>query len=672
MKRASSWLSRTVVFTTLAVGAAGCLRTSVLVQKFNEGAIETGGGDPQRDPKTLPGETAQRRIEQELIDGYFGQQQQGEAVPRVVGWFQRDSHATGWFSANVRRWLCGHGKKAHVDCDAPQAPVAEDNQAQTAQRDLSQRVEELAPFPPEAAAPVCVGDTRQPAPLAAFVDHVRYRVAVSRAVEAAAALVDEGQISLAQIDTAARSAFANSATYLARRKWRRGFEQHTAGLVVKGGASTGIFSAGAVWVALNVAHQCQRDGECSAWLAQHHVRPQFELMSGTSTGAMVVTAADVFYAAGCDEERQDRLELFEKWFVCSPARNLYCTVDGSVSDLLMGDQLSLLEFDGLRKLLLDAVSPATIDNGSEVLLNAVDLRTGRLQTFSDQEGLKTPAEVASAALASAALPLIVAPEDGLPGSPKSKGKFAYLDGGVRSELPIAAAVRRGAERLLIVSSGPSVMGEAAERKNGLDIAVRYIDVSTGGVLESEIDWAPRLAQGRRLAEFTECQAELKDSETTCPAGSCDSQKLCSGDWDKVCHAAHAAAPPADSPSVLEATRNAEDLLAPLWQATSIYRDDRRVPGLTGYLFRRADQRKLFLAGAEEARQRCFEIAKVLGLSFDDEERSLNQKLVGWCTPTLKPLDTLCGGEEADEGLRSCSEPLPPLSAPTKVCPGGRR
>jgi len=52
---------------------AGCFRTEVLVQKFNDGVVETGTGDPKHSYESLRKETAYRRIYPELIDGYFGE-----------------------------------------------------------------------------------------------------------------------------------------------------------------------------------------------------------------------------------------------------------------------------------------------------------------------------------------------------------------------------------------------------------------------------------------------------------------------------------------------------------------------------------------------------------------------------------------------------------------------
>jgi predicted acylesterase/phospholipase RssA len=659
-------------------GATGCLRTSVLVQKFNEGAIDTGNGDPAHDPAALRQETASRRIEQELIDGYFGQSGEHE---RAVRWLARgarliDASGRQWFSASVRRWLCSHGKTAKVNCAERGATksheAAGSEGSETAQAALTDRIVHVAPLPADAQSAVCRGGQRQDRAVEAFVDTIRYRLALRRAVEAGAALVDEGQIPLAELDGAAAAAFRQASTYLANRKWKRRLSQPTPGLVVKGGASTGIFSAGAVWVALNIDHQCSLDPDCRAL----QVSPRFSLMSGTSTGAMIATAADIYYASGCEAQLRDRLRLFEQWFVCSPAAGLYCTVKGHVLNLLAGQQISLLEFDGLRSILSAGLDPSTLANHSELLLNVVDFRTGRLYELSDQDQLHTPDEVGSAAIASAALPVIVRPEKHFRSVEHARGDYAYLDGGIRSELPLAAPIRRGAERLLIVSSAPSVMGEASQRDNGFDVLLRYIDVSTGGVLESEIDWAPRLAESRRLSEFTQCRLTYeRSSAKLCPEGGCDPVALCSGRWSQVCstkgesdaaRGPDEAAPkqPASTDSLALAA-NAHDLLAPLWRTTAIYRDERRVPGLPGYLFRRADQRKLFLAGAEEARQRCFEIAGLLGLPATDP--AWRQKLVRWCSPTLEPLDQLCLTPPS-ETLRSCSEPPPPPPAPTAKCP----
>jgi hypothetical protein len=233
--------------------------------------------------------------------------------------------------------------------------------------------------------------------------------------------------------------------------------------------------------------------------------------------------------------------------------------------------------------------------------------------------------------------------------------------------------------LLVVSSSPSVIGETGELENALDVLVRFIDVTVGGVLESEIEWAPRLAESRRLAEYTECIFEYEQHRAElCPADNCDPVAVCSGDFAKVCRPADDAASDDEQDaasgdkkevverSTFELTRDASELVAPIFQMTSIYRDEFLVPGLPGYVFRSTDQRKLFLAGAEEARLRCFEIARLLGI--DNPSPSLKKKLLKWCTPSLEPLATLCADYPASEALRPCDEPLPDIEWEDASCP----
>jgi predicted acylesterase/phospholipase RssA len=656
------------VSTHLRLAAAvlllsACLRTSVLVEKFNSGVIETSGGDPKHPPAELRREIVLRRLKQELIDGYFGQSQRD---PRVAGWLEREgagSHSA-WFYERVAEWLCSRGKTAHVSCPTqPTAAAPELALEVPAQPKLSAELARRVPLPAEGAGALCQGNELATAAVESFADTIRYRLALGRAVEGAAALVDEGRVSKDDVVAGAKLAFDQAAAYLRSRQWRRQLQHPTVGLVVKGGATTGIFSAGAVWVALNIDRACALDPTCRAL----RVSPRFEIMSGTSTGSLVATAVDIYNVSSCDAQRAERLRLFESWFVCSTSKDLFCTTTGTFGELLTGDQFSLLEFDGIQQLLLASVKPETLGNQSELLLNTVDFRTGRLDAFSDQDPaqLTQPAEVVSAAMASAALPVIVKPEPHLPGEPRIPGNFTYLDGGIRSELPMAAAVRRGAERLLIVSSSPSVVGESAGQKNGLDVAVRFIDVAVGGVLESEIDWAPRMAEGRRLSEFIECSTEYATHvESLCPDRKCDPVALCRGEWSKVC-----TSEPQASVASLAALRDASQLLAPIWRTTSIYRDESRVPGLPGYLLQRSEQRKLFLAGAEEARARCFELAELLGLPRAvDGDPSWHRKLLSWCSEAPTPIESLCKVPETQEP-RLCGSPLPPRpDALTATCP----
>jgi hypothetical protein len=143
------------------------------------------------------------------------------------------------------------------------------------------------------------------------------------------------------------------------------------------------------------------------------------------------------------------------------------------------------------------------------------------------------------------------------------------------------------------------------------------------------------------------------------------EALCSGNWQNVC-----TAPPQPSAAGVSALRNVSDLISPVWRTTSIYRDEERVPGLPGYLLQRSEQRKLFLAGAEEARLRCFEIAELLGLPTTEIAPHWREKLLSWCSPTPTALDTLCKEPET-QAPRICGDALEPLgNVLTATCSEG--
>ena len=336
--------------------------------------------------------------------------------------------------------------------------------------------------------------------------------------------------------------------------------------------------------------------------------------------------------------------------------DLYCVRNHSVVDLVRGEGAreqdvrdSMLDFVGLAQKIEGAYRCDEMNNRTELVLNAVDFRTGRLYGLSDQDRatLRTPWDATMAIVSSAALPFIVRPVYHLPVDPIDagpdagrEGNFAYLDGGIRSELPVLALVRRGVERVLVVSSGSSVTGETAPIANGANMAVRYINVSIGGVTESEIEHARTRAEAVRLAEHEACM-EWMDAHRSLCSGACDRNAVCSGDFARAC--AYKSRPSGDADP---RPRNAE-IVDASWMMTTVWRDERRVPGLPGYSFEPAEQRRLMLAGAEAARQKCLVLARTLGIepaSIDADPNKARATLFDWCTPTLPTTDVACKGE----------------------------
>lgn len=106
-------------------------------------------------------------------------------------------------------------------------------------------------------------------------------------------------------------------------------------------------------------------------------------------------------------------------------------------------------------------------------------------------------------------------------------------------------------------------------------------------------------------------------------------------------------------------------IASLWGTRSFFRNEIEVQGLHAYDFDSTSERRLFLAGAEAARVRCAEIARLLDFPID---KISAKTLTKWCTPDLQAAGPLCSslGLTSSQGLRKCSTP-PPMPARVAGC-----
>lgn len=668
-----------VIGVLLAVlPAAKCvLGTEIVSDAFNEGAIDTSGGDPFRDPKNVQRDIVAARIHAELIDAYFHMGPGRDLDLDASAWMLNVSKDILGFYNLVIEVACEQKIRIGEPCPPKragwQASQVRDQVAQQARQHVIEETGEWATRPREN---VCSakGQRNQKA-LAHFLDYLRFTVAVERAVYETADLLAEGLVAKEAVLAGAELAFVRASDYLKLRKWRRDLDHRTTGLVVKGGAATGTYSAGVVWVALNVIHRYIEDSGCDK--APKKNCPRFDLVSGTSTGAFVAAAADRFASAKCAAERRAMIRTIAEWFTCFALNDMYCAHKRPLTHLVSRKEplQGVLEFDGLRNILAHELSRAEIQNPSELVLNTVDFRSGRLFALSDQHPreLWQPSDVVDGVLASAVLPLIVEPIRKLPVSPTEGEDAVYLDGGIRSELPVLPLVRRGAERVLIASSGASVLGETSRLAHGVSIAQRYLDISTGGVTEGELAHAKRHVESVRLGEAIQCREMLRrsrpkgqealDFSSVCPReGDCQRSALCAGQYESgaLCDEAKAEA-------AAEEEQMSPQLVAPrlqirrLWQLLGVFRDERTVEAVHGYDFNEKDQRRLFLAGAEAARRRCRELGDLLGIDTSTEE--MRAKLVRWCTPRLDPKTCACYAgardKDAPTGIRVCGDEPPP-------------
>lgn len=682
-----------VLSGTLAGGLAiaGCydlgLKTDVLVTAFNNGALDTGNGDPFVSPRDAATQLVVDRVTQELGDAYF---EQGGASSAVATWMTGVANDIQRFEALVVALdclndlhigsMCPYGADDAGTVDAASAPGA--GSPRDARRlEMRSKVQSFARQhstatarrKAAAAASVCTGESLNVPVAEEFLDSVRFGAAVMRAAHAAAGLLAQGLVQERDVRDGAMRAFLDSARYIEDRGWHRSFDRKTLALVTSGGAATGVFTAGAVWAVLNLVNECMNDPSCVP--AGTDLR--FELASGTSTGAVVNTTVDAFNTPTTHAGRADELRKMTQYFTCSGVGALYCTRSAPLVSLLQegpGAQDSLLEFRGLVEQLRGATQCSQIrgtQNMSELILNTVDFRSGRLLSLSDQEefSIRSKEDLVQATIASAALPVIVRPVYTLPSSPDPARKQGYLDGGIRSEVPIMAVVRRGAERVLVIGSDSSVASSSNLPPNGLQMAARYIDVTLDGLVETELSESQAYAQALRLAEMDACGEEIESesSKGLCPADRRGCAKaLCMADWQHVCSPDHPAVPASPSPGAPAPAKPSLDVqMEPFWQMESIFRDPRVEP-LHGYAFDTAQSRRLFVAGAEAIRTSCVSVAKLIGIPVPSNPADpLRSKLAAWCAPSL-PADACSGFTPPGADAGACVVP-PPMDNATADC-----
>lgn len=647
-----------VAVAALSASQTSC-STTTLVNKFNSGFLDSNG-DPCHDPEQRSQEMVRELVTHELMDGFFTQ---GTSTGPVALWALKASTEpeafVGYVIANAKAlgnelpWSPVPPRPEFEAFTAPSSP-ARDRVAALGRHWRG------APLEPPGAA-ICDADGKLLPAAAELSDALRFNAALERAAADVTAIAIEGLVNEAAVRDGAREAFAEASQYLARRTWQRRFDRHTNGLVVKGGASTGLYSAGVVWAALNLITNCMADDGpdgCHAAAPD----PRFALVSGTSTGAMISVATELFNVAKTDAQRRAALDRLAGWFTCVGDNDLYCVQQNDALAML-GTQRGLLQFDGLQKLLDTNVTVDVFNNQSELVLNTVNFRTGTLLDLSDLDELKTPNDVVQAALASAVLPFIGEPVPHLPVDYNPQYQQTYLDGGIRSELPILPLVRRGAERVLVVSSDTSVTSESNQLSNGLDIATRFIDVAIGGVTESEVQHAERHVESVRLAEIDACKAS-PDVARGCLGSKSPSDcvtAFCQGDWAAVC----GTEPPPEKKPMKSTFDLTDQRIASLWGTRSFFRNEIEVQGLHAYDFDSTSERRLFLAGAEAARVRCAEIARLLDFPID---KIGAKALTKWCTPDLRAAGPLCSslGLTSRQGLRNCTTP-PPTPARVAGC-----
>jgi predicted acylesterase/phospholipase RssA len=649
---------RALAVSIALVAISGCiLKTDLVSSAFNGGALDSSG-DPFRVPSDLAASRVERIVEQEMSDGYFLQGPGGD----VGKWMSQTAEDCADFvtivsTINVSGDVAtkaSRAKDARSRSDALVAKVIKEHPPICNEKESKSTLDHRA--------------------LELFLDEMRFKEAMWRAANRVASLALEGIVSDKAIQDGAHEAFSRAGAYIGQRHWKRRENLKAPALAVEGGAASGIFAAGAVWVVLHLI-----DGWMTACPAGSDCDVRFRLVSGTSTGAMIAVAVDRFNSMQTHEERDKEINNVAKWFTCYSFSDLMCVQSMGMQHLLgMGSPRirGALQFDGIQKVLTSCVKPWMLDNVSELILNTTELRTGRIFALSDQNEMRSPSTVVHAALASGLLPIIGEPDkevwDGLRFDPKYDASRpyqtepAYLDGGLRSELPVLPLVRRGAERVLTVASGASIVAENKRLETVTDIAARYINVNTGAVMETELEYSRRVAESARQCEIESCMEALDgDGSRLCDPdvhdGACNRWNVCHGNYAEACTPL--------TQQMLDALRKEHDQqtlaqrLEPFWKMESIFVDRTNVDDLSGYDFRPSELRRLFRAGAEAARVRCLDIARLLGILPEHEQPTQKQlaQVNQWCAARMADDKTTCAdatGQNKDFVMRACGTKLP--------------
>ena len=281
LKRVGSGAS---LFALVIATSAACLSTDI-VRGYNTGTHGTIG-----DPSLTPKDSAARMIARMIVDEMSGAYFEGGAA--LAPWFEAAGRGfPAYVAASVEPVEAGVEartyKIAHFSAAGTHGRF---DDVQKMVRSKSQH--EGAPW---ALGAVSQATSCQSGAVSgggkAAADSIRFEVSLSRAVQRAKAWYGEGLIDDASLAAGALAGFDQVTRYMNNRRFHRDANRPNVGIVLAGGASNGMFTAGAVWALLNMIDGClSSPSTCK-------IDPRFRLISGTSAGSMVAVVVDMFNAA---------------------------------------------------------------------------------------------------------------------------------------------------------------------------------------------------------------------------------------------------------------------------------------------------------------------------------------------------------------------------------------
>ncbi|NOK38804.1 patatin-like phospholipase family protein [Corallococcus exercitus] len=429
---------------------------------------------------------------------------------------------------------------------------------------------------------------------------------------------------------------ASAAAYVRARSWRRDLLRPSNAVVLSGGGANGAFSAGAIWRLLGILEQC-RGKPAPEGCGDARI----DLAAGTSTGALISTLVDLFHTPG--QEANARKQLLGN-YTCTVESDLYC-VNSTWIWNLAEDTRGLVRFDGVYSKLDQFIQPAMLHNGTELVAVSVDFQTGDVFSVSDQDPADFKAGASdklrkggmtNAIVASIAEPVLSNPVGVLPSAAGDR-TGTYYDGGVRSGLPLLQAVQRGAERVLVISTGGVNPSPATDPKNAMNVLMRTIDLFVAQPRVGEVQQAELLAVTRRLGEYNVCTLRGA-TEDFCRRKGPGFQ------------------PPALAPGAGQSVWMGSarfDQVATSWRSAWMFKPETGLATASGYSFTPEVMQPLFVAGVESLQKRCAEVMSLFGIQGTLAARECARPLVEVADEAREALPSVAQCRADKPARRTC-------------------
>jgi predicted acylesterase/phospholipase RssA len=415
---------------------------------------------------------------------------------------------------------------------------------------------------------------------------------------------------------------ADAASYVTARRWHRELGRPTNALVLSGGSANGAFTAGSMWRLFEILDACRgvAGGGCGD--------ARIDLVAGTSTGSLIGVLVDMYFTRGMERRAKD---LLVQNYTCTVASDLYClhsTWDWELATNLRG----LVHFDGIHDRLDKAMGPELAQNGTELVTVSVDYASGDVYGVSDQDPIDSGPSGATpdaekerhegrinAVMASIVEPVLADPVDWLPARGK-RVTGTFIDGGIRSGLPVLQATQRGAERVLLFSNSGIEPDRIANPENAFGVLMRSLDLMVGQPRVGEVQQGELGAVARRFAEYNVCEQRIgmAAASASAPADRADPATIRAFCLRK----GGAFMPPRQGPRTESAASmwmgaGQFEQVATSWRSAWVYRpEERQAAAASGYAFTPKVMRPLFESGVETFQKRCAEILDLFGIYGD--------------------------------------------------------